>query len=148
VPSAPAAPPTEAKTAETKTAETKTAETKAPGTRPAAPTKHHKTASAPHPAEAAKEAAASPAPAAGSTVYTLQLDSFLVPENAAGLIERMTKRGDKAYDKVEPEDGKAWHKVRSGAYATLAEAEAAAKDLKQSEGIDALVVETTADDVK
>lgn len=87
--------------------------------------------------------------AAGKAAFTLQLDSFLIPSNATALIARINEHGGSAYDKVEPDpDGKAWHKVRSGSYDSEAEAEAAAEDLKRTEGIDALVVQTTVEDAK
>lgn len=96
----------------------------------------------------AREQAEAKQPAA-SGVYTLQLDSFLVPENATALIARMNAHGGSAYDKPEPDgNGKTWHKVRVGAYDSEAEAEAAAEDLKHNEGINALIVRTTAEDAK
>lgn len=86
---------------------------------------------------------ASRIPQSSKAAFTLQLGSFLVPENATGLIDRMTKRGDQAREKVETdESGKEWHKVRSGIYTTASEAQTAAEALKRAANIDALVVET------
>lgn len=101
------------------------------------------------PASKHHKAAKTEPPASNGGAYTLQLDSFLVPENATALIARVNAHGGSAYEKAEPDgDGKTWHKVRVGAYDSEAEAEAAAEDLRKTDGIDALIVRTTAEDAK
>ena len=85
-------------------------------------------------------------PAHGATIYTLQLGSFLVPGNASALVGRLNAHGGSAYEKAEADaNGKTWHFVRFGAFDTKAEAEAAADDLKRTEGISAVLVRTKAD---
>jgi cell division protein FtsN len=99
-------------------------------------------------AKAAKTARPAEHAAAG-TIYALQLGSFLVPANASALVARLNAHGGSAYEKAEPDaNGKTWHIVRSGAFDTKAEAEAAAEDLKRTEGINAFLVRTRADDAK
>ena len=134
----PAAPPAEAVAAPPKPKKATAGHRDRPAT-----AKSEETAASP-PA-ASEPPAPAPVPAGDGGGYTLQLGSFLVPENATGLMARLEKHGGKATDKQEPDTtGKTWHKVRYGAYATRADAEAAAQDLKQSEDVDALVVETAA----
>ncbi|HLG88556.1 MAG TPA: SPOR domain-containing protein [Alphaproteobacteria bacterium] len=122
---------------------------------PAAPPAPPSTAAIPEPQPEAKPVAKAPTTArpaehrATGTVYALQLGSFLVPANASALVARLNAHGGSAYEKAEPDaNGKTWHIVRSGAFDTKAEAEAAAEDLKRTEGISAFLVRTKADDAK
>jgi cell division septation protein DedD len=73
--------------------------------------------------------------------YALQFGAFTQEALARGLVRKLQANGIKAQMRPEKgKNGKVWHKVRSGGYATAQEAQQAARKLEHLGGAKPLVV--------
>ena len=101
-------------------------------TPPARPAQRAKKEPAPGPVPAAPAAAAVPAPAVGDgRPWTVQVSSFRSRALADELLARLAAKGFEAYlVSVTTEEGRVRHRVRVGEYASRADAERVAAELR------------------